>query len=90
MMLKTKLQKIISLLTYSYITLFTNIRNELEQTNNLIRNNLENILNKVKVQSKIEKDIDKNKKEILIKYLIILKLLKIKKDFYELKTMKNQ
>ena len=81
MMLKTKLPEIISLLTYSYITFFTNIRNELEQTNNLIRNNLENILNKVRIQSKIEKDMDKNKKEIIDKVFSNIKAIKNKEGF---------
>ena len=79
--IKLKIPEIISLLTYSYITFFTNIHNELEQTNILVRQNLENIVNQVKIRKKIEKDMDTNKNIIIDQVFNNINAIKNKEGF---------
>ena len=63
MKLKLKAPEMISLLAYSYIVFFSNIKDELVETNQIVRKNLEYILNKTKIKTKLENDMDQNKKD---------------------------
>ena len=63
MKLKLKVPEMISLLAYSYIVFFSNIKDELIETNQIVRKNLEYLLNKSKIKTKLENDMSQNKKD---------------------------
>ena len=63
MIIKLKLPEIMSLLIHSYIVYFTTVNKELNQTNDIVRKNLEILLNAINIKNKIENDINTNRKK---------------------------
>ena len=66
---RLKLPEILLLLTHSFILYFSNVKDELSDSNLLIRKNLENIFTKIKTKNKIENDMNVNKKNAINKIL---------------------
>ena len=69
--IRLKLPEIISLLIYSYLVYFSTVKDELNQTNILVRKNLEDLLSYTSIKNKIEKDMlmsGKNISKILTSY----------------------
>lgn len=86
MAIKLKIPEMISLLTYSYIVFFTNIKDELYESNQIVRKNLEIILNRVIIKKKIEKKIEEKEKNIVDKlFKNVDKTLKDKEGFLNVK-----
>ena len=87
LVIKLKIPEMISLLTHSYITFFTNVKDELAQSNQIVRKNLEIILNKVKIKNKIENNMEQNRKDILDKFFSnVDKSIKNKEGFLNVKA----
>ena len=69
MRVRLKLPEILLLLTHAFSIYFSNVKDELNDSNLLIRKNLENIFNKVKIKNKIEDDMEVYKANIINKIL---------------------
>ena len=85
MTINLKLPEIMSLLSYSYITYFNKVNDELNQTNTNIRKTLENLLNSVNIKNKIENEINTNRKKITDLFQTYDKTKKEKEGFLLLK-----
>ena len=84
-LIKFKLPEIMSLLVYSYFVYFSTVQKELNETNNIARINLENLLSTSNIKNKIESDININRKKILENIKIYDKTKKEKEGFVYLK-----
>ena len=69
MIIRLKLPEILLLLIHSFILYFSNVKDELSDSNLLIRKNLENIFSKIKIKNKIENDMNANKTNAINKIL---------------------
>ena len=86
MVMKLKIPEMVSLLTYSFIVFFSNIRDEIIESNQIVRKNLEIILNRVKIKNKIEKNMEEKEKNIVDKlFTNIDNTLKDKEGFLNVK-----
>ena len=85
MTINLKLPEIMSLLSYSYITYFNKVNDELNQTNTNIRKILENLLSSVNIKNKIENEINTNRKKITDVFQTYDKTKKEKEGFLLLK-----
>ena len=90
MIIKLKIPEIISLLTYYYTIFFSNIKDELNELNQIVRDNLENILDKMKIKDNIEKKMNNNKKSIMNNILTSIdNTLKTKEGFLNMKDIET-
>ena len=85
MIIKLKLPEIMSLLIHSYIVYFTTVNKELNQTNDIVRKNLESLLNAINIKNKIENDINTNRKKIIDEFQLFDKTKSVKEGFLFLK-----
>ena len=85
MIIKLKLPEIMSLLIHSYIVYFTTVNKELNQTNDIVRKNLEILLNAINIKNKIENDINTNRKKIIDEFQLFDKTKIEKEGFLFLK-----
>ena len=69
MTIRLKLPEILLLLTHSFILYFSNVKDEISDSNLLIRKNLENIFSKIKIKNKIENDMNVSKANAINKIL---------------------
>ena len=90
MIIKLKIPEIISLLIYSYTIFFSNVKGELNESNQSVRKDLENILSKFKIRDKIEKEMNNNKKLFINKILhYVNNSIKTKEGFLNMKDNDN-
>ena len=88
-LIKLKLPEIMSLLIHSYIEYFKAVNNELNETNIIVRKNLQSLLNAINIKNKIENDINNNKTKIIDEFQSCDKTKIIKEGFLLLKEKDN-
>jgi hypothetical protein len=77
-------------LIYSYTIFFSNVKGELNESNQSVRKDLENILSKFKIRDKIEKEMNNNKKLFINKILhYVNNSIKTKEGFLNMKDNDN-